>query len=141
MSTQAKMTKKKSSFKDFIAGENEGDSEDSWASEICGHESEDSEASQGQEEESATTTSPKPHINHMAIADIAFKVEPKKDGIVRHLQSLPPMHIPLTPNYYRYLTEETGTHRWSWPRNTSPVPTNSQRLAHPWKLRRKERNN
>jgi hypothetical protein len=80
----------------------------------------------------------------MATNYLAFTVGPVKDWIVK-FHSLPP--IPLTPNYYRHLPEITdslfsssGTYRWPWIRTPLPALTNSQRLAHPWKLEKKERN-
>jgi hypothetical protein len=124
-----------------IAGENAGDSEDSWESAIFGH-SEDSRESE--EEGDAPDCDHFYTMNQMATNYLAFTVGPVKDGIVK-FHFLPP--IPLTPNYYRHLPEITdtlpsspGTYRWPWIRPPVPALTNSQRLAHPWKLEQKERN-
>jgi hypothetical protein len=87
-----------------IAGENEGDSEDSWESEIFGHDATDD--CESEEEETSSDTCPFTSLNSMATEDIAFKVGPVKDGIVR-FEILPT--IPLTPNYYRHLPEITDS--------------------------------
>ncbi len=75
-----------------IAGENEGDSEDSWESEIFGYAATDDWESE--EEETSSDTCPFISLNSMATEDIAFKVGPVKDGIVRFAI--------LPPNYYTY---------------------------------------
>jgi hypothetical protein len=151
-----------------IAGENEGDSDDSWE----GGEVEDSSfvpsAHESKDDEEdvaftfhnhATFTYPVisidgkprenikarwkwdedynhyslPTLNYAAINDLAFKVGPVKDGLVR-LEILPT--IPITPNYYRHLPEittivptPTSTCRRTPSLAISPIESNAQRLS------------
>jgi hypothetical protein len=122
-----------------IAGENIGDSEDSWESDFF-RNSEDS-----QESEHATDVPDRDHpyqMNQMATNYLAFTVGSVKDGIVK-FHSLSP--IPLTPNYYRHLPEITDSllrysSTYRWPSIGTSLPTRSQRLAHSWKLEKKENN-
>jgi hypothetical protein len=46
----------------------------------------------------------------------------------------------LFPEITDTLPSSSGTYRWPWLRPPVPALTNSQRLAHPWKLEQKERN-
>jgi hypothetical protein len=111
-----------------IAGENEGDSDEDWYEEdIEEEEDEDKEYLFGL-------------INNDASNDIAFRVEPNKDGIIMSYQTDP---IPLHPNQYRILTEEEpydSTTSLFQPKPPSSRltqfirVTNAQRLANPSKL-------
>jgi hypothetical protein len=125
-----------------IAGKNKGDSHDSWESTIFGHNSNDS--GESEEEETSSNCYPSSKLNLKAIEDLAFMVGPVKNRIVK-LHHLPP--IPFTSNYYRHLKEITDylpimseTYRWPWLLAVSPIATNAQRLAHPWRISKREHN-
>jgi hypothetical protein len=106
-----------------IAGENDGDSEESWErtswdSEEDGATEKDSLTNHcltithrrdGDTHEEETLASPLPRIppprtiHSMATSDIAFWVGPRKDGIVKIDMTHP---ITLTPNYYQVLEDD-----------------------------------
>jgi hypothetical protein len=109
-----------------IAGENEGDSDDSWASEIFRRSDDNRDSEKGGDAPDSDHS-----YNQMATNYIAFTVGPVKDGIVK-CHSLSP--IPLTPNYYRHLPQiieclpgSLDTYRWSAGCTSRTALTNSQR--------------
>ena len=92
-----------------LAGENEGDSEDSWESEVFGHTQNVTFAvplhpshGLGATDSPANSLLSKLHLK--ATEAIAFLVGSVKDGVVQ-TYTLPP--IPLNPNFYQPLTEIT----------------------------------
>jgi hypothetical protein len=153
-----------------IAGENEGDSEESWERESwdTGDDNTtdkdslknhfqwatwDTNEASKQREQSPWTLPPS------ITDDLAFQVGPRKDGIVQTRTKSP---LLLTTNYYHLLADDTEDYH--------PVPvsltstqrtwfstradelhrlvvgkaftsvTNAQKLAHPWKTTRQETN-
>jgi hypothetical protein len=103
-----------------IAGENDGDSEESWERESWdkGDEREtdndsftnnlqwahwDTSTESKQREESPRVPIPRT-VHILATEEIAFKVGPRKDGIVQSHTTLP---FVLTANYYQLLADDT----------------------------------
>ncbi len=154
-----------------IAGENDGDSEESWERESWdkGDESEtdnDSFTNNFQTVDTSTgEESPRvPHprtVHILATEEIAFRVGPRKDGIVKSPTTLP---FVLTTNYYQPLADDTLVYppvpihfiplpdRRTWfstradafqrlveSQTVTPI-TNAQKLAHPWKINKQEIN-
>jgi hypothetical protein len=72
-----------------IAGENDGDSDNSWASEIFGHSDDHRDSKQGGDAPDSDHS-----YNQMATNYIAFTVGPVKDGIVK-FHSLPPIQTTI----------------------------------------------
>jgi hypothetical protein len=168
-----------------IAGENDGDTDEEWASDESEHDEDNSP--QGRLTNNATFAI---NVDEHATRNLAFQVGPVRDGIVV-FNTLPPAS--LTPNYYTPLSIEDkpnvfqcmnsavvsttppqqirkakpspfkpimvrGTpspqsqpQTWSnatddelqriFSHNAVTSVTNSQRLAQPWKIRRRDENN
>jgi hypothetical protein len=103
-----------------IAGENDGDSEESWEKTSWDSE-EDGENGQDSLTNNCLTIIPRippsRTIHSMATSDIAFWVGPRKDGIVKIDVTHP---FTLTPNYYQVLEDDEPL--------DNPVPLNSAHI-------------
>jgi hypothetical protein len=133
-----------------IAGENEGDSEESWE-----RESWDNDDEQDSPQSSTSSTIHNnavfviANVNQQANDDLAFMLGPRKDGVIQyHTPSL----LHLTPNYYRHLdnsqTPSSDTENktpdlvphaaLAYLRHSPPAApiSHAQRLFRSWNLRR-----
>jgi hypothetical protein len=140
-----------------IAGENKGDSEEDWYHQNMVRivEKDDEQDTDVEEEEDEQI--PLARIDHTmdeeASDDIAFRIGPTKDGIMRMKKGKP---ITLNPNPFQPLEEDEGlnvndtqtTQTW-WATRRSEfqrlilhrafdVVTNAQRVSNPFKIARKE---